>query len=104
MPYTIHTAKAQIRDGLGNFRNIDVFSGDVEDAKTTALTEIAAAQTIALDAISDKANEGISQYTTNDEVEAMFAPIFNTATASSTSFFFSICGRFFRCNPILLYL
>ena len=81
MPYTIHTAKAQIRDGLGNFRNIDVFSGDVEDAKTAALAEVAAAQTAALNAIGDKANEGISQYTTNDEVEAMLAPIFDTTTA-----------------------
>jgi len=37
MPYTIHTAKAKIKDPLGNFRSIDVFSNEIEDTQLAAI-------------------------------------------------------------------
>ena len=81
MPYTIHTAKAKIRDAYDNFRSIDVFSNEIEDTQQAAIQAINNAKTTALNNIDDRANAKISPDVTNNEVEAMFAPIFSTATA-----------------------
>ena len=81
MPYTIHTAKAKIKDSLGNFRSIDVFSNEIEDTQQAAIQAVNNAKITAINVIDDRANAKISPDVTNDEVEAMLAPIFDTATA-----------------------